>query len=98
MHVRGYGSRPLRHAACTHPGVPGRFPDVLAAMDALTIRMLLGNGRCQVGSDGCSLHRMLLGTGRYQVGCEGCSHCSDAYSKPDATRLVAMDVRPIGCF
>ena len=29
-------------------------------------RMLLGTGRYQVGSDGCSPHRMLLGAGRYQ--------------------------------
>ena len=36
-------------------------------------RMLLGTGRYQVGSDGCSPHRMLLGTGRYQVGSDGCS-------------------------
>ena len=36
-------------------------------------RMLLGTGRYQVGSGGCSPHRMLLGTGRYQVGSGGCS-------------------------
>ena len=35
--------------------------------------MLLGTGRYQVGSDGCSPHRMLPGTGRYQVGIDGCS-------------------------
>ena len=35
--------------------------------------MLLGTGRYQVGSDGCSPYRMLLGTGRYQVGSDGCS-------------------------
>ena len=36
-------------------------------------RMLLGTGRYQVGSDGCSPHRMLLEKKRYQVGSDGCS-------------------------
>ena len=33
--------------------------------------MLLGTGRYQVGSGGCSPHRMLLGTGHYQLGSGG---------------------------
>ena len=35
--------------------------------------MLLGTGRCQVGSGGCLPHQMLLGTGRCQVSRRGCS-------------------------
>ena len=50
---------------------------MLAPSDASRNRTLPGYGRlleirrCQVGSDGCSLHRMLLDTGSYRVGKDG---------------------------
>ena len=64
-------------------------------------RMVEETRRYQVGNDGCSPHRMLLlvlGTPAFPGWQRWMLTPSNAFRKPDVTRLAAMDARPIECF
>ena len=70
----------------------------LAAMDAHPIECFSEPRRYQVGSDGCSPHRMRLGNPTLPGWQRWMLAPSNAFRKPDTTRLATMNARPTECF